>query len=69
VLNGLRVYTPTPGTLTLSDDVGQTFAQAVTTGSLQAVATGWTRPATTVTVSFTEGWDLGIDDITYSTAP
>jgi photosystem II stability/assembly factor-like uncharacterized protein len=45
VLNGLRVYTPTPGTLTLSDDVGQTFAQAVTTGSLQAVATGWTRPA------------------------
>jgi hypothetical protein len=69
VLNGLRVYSTTPGTLTLSDDAGQTFTQAVTTGSLQPVTTGWTRPATTVTVSFTNGWDLGVDDITYSTAP
>ena len=69
VLNGMRVYATTPGTLTLSDDAGQTFTQAVTTGSLQAVATGWTRPATTVTVSFTNEWDLGVDDITYSSAP
>ena len=36
---------------------------------LQLVTTGWTQPATTVTVSFTEGWALGVDDITYSTAP
>jgi hypothetical protein len=69
VLNGLRVYSTTPGTLTLSDDAGQTFTQAVTTGSLQPVTTGWTQPATTVTVSFTNGWDLGVDDITYSSAP
>jgi photosystem II stability/assembly factor-like uncharacterized protein len=69
VLNGMRVYSTSPGTLTLSDDAGQTFTQAVTTGSLQAVATGWARPSTTVTVSFTNGWDLGVDDITYSTAP
>jgi glucose/arabinose dehydrogenase/PKD repeat protein len=68
VLNSLRVYSPRPGTLTLSDDTGQTLSYAVTTGSLQLVTTGWTRPATTVTVSFTQGWALGVDDITYSTA-
>jgi hypothetical protein len=69
VLNGLRVYTTTQGTLTLSDDAGQTLTREVSTGSVQAVTTGWTRPATTVTLSFTNGWDLGVDDITYSTAP
>ena len=69
VLRGMRVYSTTPGTLTLSDDTGQTFTRPVSTGSLQLVTTGWTRPATTVTVSFTNGWDLGVDDITYGTAP
>jgi photosystem II stability/assembly factor-like uncharacterized protein len=69
VLNGLRVYSTSPGTLTLFDDAGQTLTRAVTTGSLQAVATGWTRPSATVTVSFSNGWDLGVDDISYSTAP
>ena len=69
VLEGMRVYSTTPGTLTLSDDAGQTFTRPVTTGSLQLVTTGWTRPAATVTVSFTNGWDLGGDDISYGTAP
>ena len=68
VLEGMRVYSTTPGTLTLSDDAGQTLTRAVSTGSLQFVTTGWTWPATTVTVSFTNGWDLGVDDITYGTA-
>ena len=68
VLNGMRVYSTTPGTFSLSDDTGQTFTRPVSTGSLQLVTTGWTRPATTVTVSFTNGWDLGVDDITYGTA-
>jgi hypothetical protein len=68
LLNSLRVYSPRSGTLTLSDDTGQTLSYGVTTGSLQLVTTGWTQPATTVTVSFTEGWALGVDDITYSTA-
>ena len=36
---------------------------------MQLVTTEWTRPSTTVTVSFTNGWDLGVDDITSSTAP
>ena len=69
VLNGMRVYSTTPGSFSLSDDTGQTFTRAVSAGSLQLVTTGWTRPATTVTVSFTNGWDLGVDDITYGTAP
>ena len=56
-------------TLTLSDDAGQTCTREVTTGSMQLVTTGWTRPSTTVTVSFTAGWSLGVDDITYSAAP
>ena len=69
VLNSMSVFSPEPGTLTLSDDAGQTRTQEVTTGSMQLVTTGWTRPSTTVTVSFTAGWALGIDDITYTTAP
>jgi hypothetical protein len=69
VLQSLRVFTTRAGTLTRSDDAGQTRSQDVTTGSMQLVTTGWTRPSTTVTVSFTMGWSLGIDDITYIAAP
>jgi len=69
VLDSIRVYSETPGTLTLSDDTGQTLVREVTTGSMQLVITRWTRPSTTVTVSFTAGWSLGVDDITYSAAP
>jgi WD40 repeat protein len=69
VLASLRVFTTRAGTLTLADDAGQTWTQEVTTGSMQLVNTGWTRPSTTVTVSFTMGWSLGVDDITYTAAP
>jgi hypothetical protein len=69
VLDSIRVYSVTPGTLTLSDDTGQTLTREVTTGSLQFVTTGWAQPAAMVTMSFTNGWDLGVDDITYRTAP
>jgi hypothetical protein len=69
VLNGLCVYALRPGTLTLSDDVGQTLTLEVPTGSQQRLFTGWTQPSTTVTVSFTEGWALGVDEITYGAAP
>ena len=69
VLNRMSVFSPEPGTVTLSDDTGQTLSQHVATGSMRLVTTGWTRPSTTVTVSFTAGWALGVDDITYTTAP
>src|SRR5438067_1693678 len=69
VLQSLRVYATRAGTMTLADDAGQTLSQDVAAGSWQLVTTGWTRPSTTLTVSFTMGWSLGIDDITYTTAP
>ena len=68
VLQTLRVYGTSAGTMTLADDAGQTLSQDVVTGLMQLVTTGWTRPSTTVTVSFTMGWSLGVDDLT-STAP
>jgi hypothetical protein len=69
VLDSVRVFSPTRGTLTLADDAGQTLSWEVATGSMQLVPTGWTRPSTTLTVSFSNGWDLGIDNITSRTAP
>jgi len=33
---------------------------------MQPVTTGWTQPSTTVTVAFTAGWQLGVDDIVYT---
>jgi hypothetical protein len=64
-LDSVRVYTGTSGTLTLSDNLGQVRTQAVNPGSLITVTTGWSVASTTVTVNFTAGWDLGLDDIVY----
>jgi concanavalin A-like lectin/glucanase superfamily protein len=69
VMQSMSVYSVTPGVLTLADDTGQTLTSEVTTGALQLVTTGWTRPSTRVTVSFTGGWDLGVDDITFTAKP
>ena len=66
LLVSLHALTDVNGTLTLTDNLGQTKSQAITTGSMQLVTTGWTKASTTVTVSFTAGMDLAIDDITYS---
>lgn len=62
----MQVFTGQDGTLTLTDNNGQTKTQVITTGSLQTVITGWTKPSLSVTLTFTGGWDLGIDDIVYS---
>jgi hypothetical protein len=62
------VFTSGAGTLTLSDDRGQTLTRTVPTGSMQLVTTGWALASTVITVTFTSGWNLGIDDITYSVA-
>lgn len=66
-LLSMNVFTLTNGTLTLTDNLAQTFTRAITTGSMQHIVTNWTQASTTVTVNFTAGWDLGLDDITYST--
>ena len=64
VLTSMRVFATSAGTLTLSDDLGQTVTRSVATGSMQLVTTGWAQPSTVITVTFTSGWNLGIDDIT-----
>jgi hypothetical protein len=63
VLESLNVFAIEPGTLTLSDDQGQTLTQALTPGALQTIATAWSLSATTVTFDFTASWNLGVDDI------
>ena len=68
LLTSLRVFTSGAGTLSLADDQGQTLTRPVPTGAMQLVTTGWTRASTVITVTFTSGWNLGIDDITSSTA-
>src|SRR2546421_2039799 len=68
LLTSMRVFTTGAGTLTLSDDLGQTITRAVATGAMQLVTTGWTLPSTVITVTFSSGWNLGIDDVTYSVA-
>jgi hypothetical protein len=68
VLLGLSVYTTRNGTLTLSDGVNPNVTRAVTTGSMQQLATGWTRAAPTITIQFTGGWSLGIDNIVYASS-
>jgi hypothetical protein len=65
VLTSMRVFTSGEGILTLSDDLGQTVTRSVATGSMQVIPTGWAQPSTVITVTFTSGWNLGIDDITY----
>lgn len=67
ILDSFRVFTLAAGTLTLSDNVRQTLTRSVSVGSMQLITTGWTQPSTTVTMSFTAGWNLGLDDITHST--
>jgi hypothetical protein len=60
------VFTTGAGTLTVSDNLGQSLTQTVETGSMQLVSTGWAQASTVVTVNFTSGQNLGIDDIAYS---
>jgi len=65
LLVSLRVFTGVAGTLTLTDNLGQKQTQTITPGSMQLVTTGWTQASSTVTVKFSAGWELGVDDIVY----
>lgn len=66
LLKTMRVFTGVNGTLTLSDNLGQTKVQSITTGAMRLVTTNWINTSTTVTVKFTAGWELGVDDIVYT---
>jgi hypothetical protein len=63
LLISLVVIAWNPGSLTLTDDLGQTASLTMAGGALGTLVTGWTQPSTTVTVTV-NGWNFGVDDIT-----
>jgi uncharacterized protein YjdB len=65
VLISMKVATGVAGTLTLSDNTGQIKTQNISAGAMQLVATGWKKASSTITVTFTAGWEIEFDDITY----
>ncbi len=56
------------GTLTVSDSAGQQLVRTLTAGSVVQIETGWTAAAAEVTVAFTGGFSLGLDDVTFGPA-
>lgn len=65
VLVSLKAATSSgSGTLTITTDAGETFVHAVTT-TFQTFNTGFSRPASVVTVQFPGGWTIQLDDLTY----
>ena len=69
ILRQLRAFSTIAGTLTLADDRGQQVTQAIGVGSLIRVVTGWQQPSRIITVTFTEGWALGLDDFVLGCTP
>lgn len=61
----LRVFTGVSGTLTLTDSTGQYKTQTIPANQLVTVTTAWAKSATTVTVRFSAGWELGVTALTY----
>jgi hypothetical protein len=61
----MKVATSVAGTLTLTDNTGQTKTQWISTGAMQTVSTGWKNASTTITVSFTAGCNTEFDYLTY----
>ena len=72
ILQSIKVFSVDNGTLTLTDNNGQSKQQSVSTGSMQTITTGWDQGSATVTVKFSAGWSMGIDDVVHrpvSTSP
>lgn len=65
VLRSLNVFAGEAGTLMITDDTGQQRSLELTPGSLIPVETGWEDPAEVITIDFTGGWALGVDDIAW----
>ena len=68
VFVSLQVFGDAAGTLTLTDDQGQsTTFQVAKTGTLYTVTTGWTKASMTVHVTYTQGWHAAYDNFIYQT--
>lgn len=68
ILQSLNAGTETgSGTLTISTDAGESLSQTLRSGvPAVLITTNFTKPATVVTVKFTNGWTLELDNITFS---
>jgi hypothetical protein len=67
VLTGAQLMATVAGTVTISDEAGQTFTRSLPTGQLINIQTGWTEPSGTITVNYTAGWELALDNIEFTT--
>jgi len=68
ILTSLSIYSESAlsQTLTLTDNNGQSALLVLSSNDgMQTVVTNWSLPATTITITFTDGWAFGLDDITY----
>lgn len=52
------------GTLTVSSDAGESFSHSIST-TFQTLLTGFTKPASMITVSYPGGWTIELDNLTY----
>lgn len=67
VLLSLSAATSTgSGTLTVSSDAGESFSHSITT-TFQTLLTGFTKPASVITVNYPGGWTIELDNLTYQT--
>lgn len=58
------------GTLTISTDAGEVFTKPITGGvASQLVTTNFMKIASSITVEFTGGWTIEVDNIVYSNVP
>jgi len=68
VLVSLSAATSTgSGTLTISTDAGESFSHAIST-SYQTILTGFSKPASVITVRYPGGWTIQLDNISSQTA-
>lgn len=69
VLANMQVCSLIPGTATLKSNANETFSQSISASTFTTLTTGWTKPATQITVTFTNAWNLGwylsLDTISY----
>lgn len=68
VLLSLSAATSTgSGTLTISTDAGESFSHSINT-TFQTLRTGFTKPASVMTVKFPGGWTIELDNLMYQVA-
>jgi hypothetical protein len=66
LLKSLRATSDAAGTITLTDNNGQTASLTLTAHTPATLTTGWTVPSDWVDVTSSTGWNIVFDDFTYS---